>query len=103
MSELICENAEWRVERQPGSVTDPMVVRFVKQGRIRKLLDQNARWTPDGWDQARWVPRPPIVPAALIAQVAAFMRTHAADIARREGLRQWSQQRLADRQQEAGQ
>lgn len=102
MAEVICQNAEWLVERQPGSVTDPMVVRFVKQGRIRKLLDQNARWTPTGWDESRWIPRPPIVPAALIAQVAAHMRSNAEEIARREGLREWSQQRLAARQQEAG-
>jgi hypothetical protein len=40
----------WQVERQPEGVTDPRVVRFRKVGKNRTLLDQNARWTPLGWD-----------------------------------------------------
>lgn len=100
MAEIILQNDQWQIERQPGGVTDPMVVRFVKEGRFRRLLDQTARWTPTGWDPHRWMPQPPIVPAAIVAQVAGYMRSHAEDIVRREKLQKWSQERLAARQQE---
>lgn len=102
MAEVILKDDTWLVERQPGGVTDPMVVRFRKTGRIRTLLDQTARWTPAGWDQRRWIPRPPIVPASIIAHAATRMRLAAEEIAYRERMRDWSIQRLADRQQEAG-
>lgn len=63
----------WTVTRQPRQITDPMVVEFVKYGRS-KLLNQTARWTPDGWDPHRWVPRVPTVPTAILLQVEAHMR-----------------------------
>ena len=74
MAEVIFNDARFRVERQPGSVTDPMVVGFVKYGTTRKLLDQNARWIGSGWDPQRWAPRVPIVPQAILEHVEAHMR-----------------------------
>lgn len=50
-----------------------MVVRFTKTGNGHKLLDRTARWTPDGWDPSRWVPRHPKVPRVLLDQVEAHM------------------------------
>lgn len=64
----------WRVERQPGQTTNPYLVRFVKSGRNGRLLDQIALWSTAGWDQSRWMPKPPIVPKWLIAKVEAHMR-----------------------------
>ena len=78
MAEVIFNDARFRIERQPGSVTDPMVVQFVKYGTTRKLLDQNARWIGSGWDPQRWVPRVPIVPQTILDLVEAHMREVAA-------------------------
>ena len=64
----------WTVVSQPDGVTDPMVVRFIKQGQRRKLLDQTARWNGRGWDPARWVPAHPGVPRTLLGIVEAHMR-----------------------------
>lgn len=74
MADVIFQDARWRIERQPGSITDPMVVQFVKYSAVRKLLDQNARWTPAGWDQTRWAPRMPIVPQTILDLVEQHMR-----------------------------
>lgn len=74
MAELIYMADRWRIERQPGSITDPMVVGFVKGSAVRKLLDQTARWTPTGWDPKRWVPKSPTVPQWLIQKVEDYMR-----------------------------
>jgi hypothetical protein len=63
----------WTVERQPGYVTDPMVVRFLKHNGKRKLLEQTARWTGAGWDPKRWTPRLPTVPQWLIEKVEDHM------------------------------
>lgn len=63
----------WSVIRQPEGVTDPMVVRFRKVGKNRTLLDQCARWTPLGWDKARWVPAPTKVPKWLCKKVLEHM------------------------------
>jgi len=41
---------------------------------MSKRLDQIARWTPDGWDQTRWVPKHPQVPNTLLAIVENHMR-----------------------------
>ena len=65
---------EWQVERQPAGVTDPRVVRFRKVGKNRTLLDQNARWTPLGWDCKRWVPSSPKVPQWLLEKVVLHMQ-----------------------------
>ena len=46
-----------------------MVVRFKKSSPMRCLLDQCARWTPDGWDQSRWVPASPAVPKFILSKV----------------------------------
>jgi hypothetical protein len=78
MSEVLIQDARWRIERQPGRVTDPMVVQFVKYSAVRKLLDQSARWTGSGWDPQRWVPRVPIVPQTIIDHIEAHMRGLAA-------------------------
>lgn len=75
MSQVIYTADRWLIERQPGSITDPMVVQFVKRSTMRKLLDQTARWTPEGWDPQRWVPRVPIVPQAILDLVEAHMRS----------------------------
>ncbi len=64
----------WTVERQPGFTTDPNTVRFLRHNGSRKLLDQIARWTSNGWDPKRWQPKPPTVPQALIESVEQFMR-----------------------------
>jgi hypothetical protein len=60
----------WYVVRQPEGVTDPMVVNFRKQGERSTRLNQNARWTPLGWDPKRWQPdRSPHVPRWLLEHV----------------------------------
>ena len=66
----------WVVERMPGNVTDPYVVRFVKFGTVSKLLDRTAKWSGDGWEQngRRWWPREPQVPKTLLAIVDRHMR-----------------------------
>jgi len=66
----------WRVERQPDGTTNPYLVRFIKQGPARKLLDQIAEWDPDAkvWGSRRWVPKHPLVPHTLLAIVEAHMR-----------------------------
>lgn len=71
---FLAEYPAWRVERQPDGVTDPMVVRFRKVGKNGTLLDQNARWTPLGWDSKRWMPAAPRVPKWLIQKVEDHMR-----------------------------
>ena len=53
---------------------DSTLIRFHKAGRINCLLDRVARWTPDGWDQTRWVPKPPIVPQGILRQVEGKLR-----------------------------
>ena len=70
---LIYMTARWRIQRQPGVITDPMVVRFLMFNSNRKRLDQNARWTGDGWDPQRWVPRAPIVPQPILRLVEQHM------------------------------
>jgi hypothetical protein len=62
------------IERQPGMVTDPMVVSFRKWNGRRSLLNQSARWTGNGWDPNRWIPKPPIIPAQVLALVERRMR-----------------------------
>ena len=57
------------ITRQPGMVIDSMVVSFRKWNGPRTLLNQTARWTGTGWDLTRWVPKPPIIPAHVIALV----------------------------------
>ncbi len=65
----------WRVERQPEATTNPYLVRFIKQGQQRKLLDQTAEWVLQReWYGRRWVPRYPQVPHTLLAIVEAHMR-----------------------------
>lgn len=64
----------WWVQRQPELITDPMAVHFVRRARTRCCLDQVAQWTPSGWNPKRWVPRPPVVPKAILDQVEAHMR-----------------------------
>ena len=70
----------WRVERQPADTTNPMFVRFIKQGRMRKLLDQTAEWVPGNanssarWVTGRWQPASPQVPRTLIDLTEAHMR-----------------------------
>ena len=54
----------WTVTQGPYYTSDDLI-RFQKMSGSRKLLDQIARWTGDGWDPARWVPKPPTVPAQL--------------------------------------
>jgi hypothetical protein len=66
----------WIVERQPEGVTDPMVVRFRKVGKHNTLLDQNARWTPLGWDSKRWLPAAPKVPKWLLEKVVTHLINH---------------------------
>jgi len=67
----------WIVERQPEGVTDPMVVRFRKVGKHNNtLLDQNARWTPLGWDRRRWLPAAPKVPKWLLEKVVTHLINH---------------------------
>jgi hypothetical protein len=67
-------NRQWTAFQQPTGCTDPMVVRFLKIGNQRKLLDRNARWTGSGWDRSYWVPKAPRVPQRLIDQVVAHMQ-----------------------------
>jgi hypothetical protein len=66
----------WYVVRQPEEVTDPMVVNFRKQGEKSTRLNQNARWTPLGWDPTRWRPdTSPHVPRWLLVKVVLHMQT----------------------------
>lgn len=66
--------SNWCVEQQPEGITDPMVVRFRKWNGQRSLLRQSARWTGDGWDATRWIPKPPVVPQGLLNLVEQHMR-----------------------------
>lgn len=81
MAEVIYESPRlgngqsfWRITRQPEGVKDPMVVRFHRTTNARNLLDQNAAWTPNGWDERRWVPTTYKVPRHLLQLVEAHMR-----------------------------
>lgn len=73
MPEVIYNSLDWRITRQPEGVTDPMVVRFHRTGGVRCLLDQNAAWTPNGWDARRWVPTTRKVPRHLLELVEVHM------------------------------
>ena len=73
MADVIYKADRWRIER-PLPATLPDLVRFVKHSTVRKLLDQTARWTGDGWDPQRWVPRVPIVPQTILDLVEQRMR-----------------------------
>lgn len=53
---------------------DSTLIRFHKFGRVNCLLDRVARWTPDGWDQSRWFPKPPIVPQDILRLVERKLR-----------------------------
>jgi hypothetical protein len=64
----------WRVEQDWAMAGRPDLVRFVKRNQMSKRLDQIARWTPEGWDQTRWVPKHPQVPNTLLAIVENHMR-----------------------------
>lgn len=64
----------WIVERRPMGSTGNWVVRFVKWGRVGKLLDQTACWTGANWAPGRWYPKHPGVPHTLIAIVERHMR-----------------------------
>jgi hypothetical protein len=64
----------WCIERQPEGVTDPLVVSFRKWNRRRSMLNQNAKWSPDGWDRSRWVPSPPAVPQLIVDLVNQRMK-----------------------------
>jgi len=80
MAHLIHEDRDpqasprWTITRQPAGTTDPMLVHWRKRNNIRTLLNQTARWTGDGWDPSRWVPRFPIVPQDLLDLVEQHMR-----------------------------
>lgn len=74
MAEVIYKSDRWRIERDPTMAARPDLVRFVKRSAVRKLLDQNARWTGNGWDPQRWVPRVPIVPQTILDHIEAHMR-----------------------------
>ena len=52
----------------------PDLIRFVKLSGSRKLLDQISRWTGSGWDQSRYVPKPPMVPVRVLERVEAVLR-----------------------------
>ena len=74
MADVIYMADRWRIEQDPTMATRPDLVRFVKHSTVRKLLDQTARWTGDGWDPQRWVPRVPIVPQTILDLVEQRMR-----------------------------
>ena len=67
------ETIAWRIDYL-WAASKRDIIRFLKMSRSRCLLDQNARWTPDGWDQSRWVPKPPIVPQGILRQVEGKLR-----------------------------
>lgn len=74
---------KWRVERQPTGFSNPLLVRFIKQGRTRKLLDQTAEWVPGAaaqWASSRWQPTTPQVPRTLIDLTQAHMRQFAREM-----------------------
>lgn len=74
MADVIFTADRWLIERDPTMAARPDLVRFIKRSPMRKLLDQTARWTGDGWDPQRWVPRVPIVPQTILDLVEAHMR-----------------------------
>lgn len=79
MRRLIYCVKPWTVEQDPTAAGNDRLVRFSKHNGQRKLLDRIAEWDPDhGWRPGRWVPRQPVVPQQLLAQVEAFMREVAA-------------------------
>jgi hypothetical protein len=78
VAELIYKTERWLIEQDPTMAARPDLVRFVKRSAMRKLLDQTARWTGDGWDPQRWVPRVPIVPQDVLQLVEQRMRGVAA-------------------------
>jgi hypothetical protein len=67
-------NVKWKIERQPGEISDPLVVRFHKWNYRRNLLIKYARWTRKGWDTKRWVPQSPMVPQTILDHVEAHMQ-----------------------------
>lgn len=68
------ETPRWLITRAPFATCDPWLVLFQKWGRVSKALDQCARWTGNGWDTSRWVPKAPQVPAQLLLQIETRMR-----------------------------
>jgi len=69
------QGPRWRVTTDPTMADHrPDLIRFVKLSGSRKLLDQIARWTGSGWDQSRYVPKPPMVPVRVLERVEAVLR-----------------------------
>lgn len=62
-----------RITTRQGLAPGITLVRFLKTGARRKLLDQIAEWGAAGWASNRWVPRPPAVPENIIRQVEALL------------------------------
>lgn len=62
----------WTAERPYKQL--PHLVRFLKMGQQRKLLDQIAHWDGSGWSAKRWRPNPRQVPQTMLAIVEAHMR-----------------------------
>lgn len=62
----------WTVERPYDKL--PNLVRFMKMGQQRKLLDQIAHWDGSGWSGTRWRPNPRQVPQTLLKIVEDHMR-----------------------------
>ena len=76
MKRTIYSVPPWRIEQDPTMAGNDQLVRFHKHNGQRKLLDQIARWGSAGWDGARWIPKPPQVPAQLLAFVENHMLEH---------------------------
>ena len=70
----IIDGPRWRVEEDPMMSGRTELVRFIKWGQHRKLLDRIACWDGRRWCPLYWVPRHPLVPQSVLAQVVAHMR-----------------------------
>jgi hypothetical protein len=64
----------WTVYQDPTDHGQQDLIRFLKMGQKRKLLDQIARWDGQCWDPSRWLPLFPQVPATLLAIVEKQLR-----------------------------
>lgn len=93
MAEIIYQSSNeltqgpvWLIQRQPEGVTNPLVVRFLKRGKHRNIVDNMAEWCPRNgdvlrggvWNYRRWVPKSPTVPQWLLKHVEDHMRFVAA-------------------------
>lgn len=71
---IIYKSGDWAITQDPTHNGRDDLIRFRRHNGRRCLLDQIAEWDGEGWSSRRLVPKPPKVPAGILARIEAHMR-----------------------------